>query len=336
MLLAFVAGGPAAGEVPTRQLVGERLFVRMNGTSPSPGFLRRVRRGEVGGVVLFGPNIRSRRQVRVLVVRLRRAARAGGVAEPLIAIDQEGGVVKRLRSAPPFRGAPAMRSVRVARAEGLATGRSLAALGIDVNFAPVVDVPASAASFISSRSFSRDPRAVRRLGGAFASGLSSGGVAGTFKHFPGLGSAPANTDFATAVVTAPQSRLERELLPYRGADVPLVMLSTAVYRGWDRRRPAAFSSRVVRGLLRDRLAYEGVVVTDDLETPAVRAFASPAEGAVRSVLAGADVALVVRTEAGGRRAYAALLRAARSGRLTRERLEESHARVEALRSRLSP
>ena len=334
MLLALVAGGPAqAQDVPTRQLVGERLMVRMDGTSPSPDFLGRVRRGEIGGVVLFGPNIRSRRQVRLLVSRLRRAAREGGVAEPLIAIDQEGGVVKRLRSAPPFRGAPQMRTVRVARAEGLATGRSLAALGIDVNFAPVVDVPASASSFIASRSFSRDPREVQRLGGAFAGGLSAGGVAGTFKHFPGLGSAPANTDFDTAVVTAPRSRLERELLPYRGASVPLVMLSTAVYRAYDARRPAAFSTSVVRGLLRRDLAYQGVVVTDDLETPAIRAFSSPAEGAVRSVEAGADIALVVRTEAGGRRAFAALLRAARSRRLTRERLEESHARVEALRAR---
>jgi beta-N-acetylhexosaminidase len=93
---------------------------------------------------------------------------------------------------------------------------------------------------------------------------------------------------------------------------------------------------VVDELLRRDLAYEGVIVTDDLETPAVRAFTSPAEGAVRSVLAGADVALVVGSERGGERAFAALLRAARSERLTRARLEESHARVEALRARLMP
>jgi beta-N-acetylhexosaminidase len=339
VLLALAAPAAAQEPVPMRQLVGERLFVRMDGTSPSAGFLARVRRGEIGGVVLFGPNIRSRGQVRRLVGRLNRAARDGGVTEPLIAIDQEGGIVKRLRSAPPFRSAPqigATGSSRVARAEGLATGRSLSALGIDVDFAPVVDVPASAGSFIAPRAFGRDPRVVRRLGGAFAGGLQEAGVAATLKHFPGLGSAPANTDFASAVVDAPRSRLERELIPYRGTSARLVMLATAVYPAWDRGRPAAFSSRVVRGLLREQLAFEGVIVTDDLETPAVRAFTSPGEGAVRSVEAGADMALVVGSETGGRRAFARMLAAARSGRLDRAALEASHARVEALRAALHP
>jgi beta-N-acetylhexosaminidase len=311
------------------------LFVRMNGTSPSRGFLARVRRGEVGGVVLFGPNIRTRSQVRRVGRRLRAAARAGDVPAPLIAIDQEGGIVKRLQSAPPFRSAPqigATGSARVARSEGLATGRSLSRLGIDVDFAPVVDVPASSSSFIASRSFSRNPSRVARLGGAFAGGLQSVGVGATFKHFPGLGSAPANTDFATAVVRAPRSRLSRELRPYRGTRASLVMLATAVYPAYHRGVPAAFSRRVVSGLLRRRLKFGGVIVTDDLETPAVRAFMSPSEGAVRTLLAGADMALVVRTEAGGRRAFAHMLRAARNGRLKRAALEASQERVRALRA----
>lgn len=328
----------ARARVPLRRLVGERLFVRMNGTTPSRAFLARVRRGEVGGVVLFGPNIRTRSQVRALVRRLRSAARAGDVPAPLIAIDQEGGIVKRLRSAPPFRSAPqigATRSARVARSEGLATGRSLSALGIDIDFAPVVDVPASSSSFISPRAFGRSPRRVARLGDAFADGLQAGGVAATLKHFPGLGSAPANTDFATAVVNAPRSRLARELVPYRQTDAALVMLATAVYPAYQRGVPAAFSRRVVAGLLRKRLGFDGVIVTDDLETPAVRAYTSPAEGAVRSIRAGADMALVVGSEAGGRAAFARLLAAARSGRLGRDDLEASHARVEALRERLA-
>jgi beta-N-acetylhexosaminidase len=330
---------PQPERVPLRQLVGERLFVRMDGTTPSAAFRARVRRGEVGGVVLFGPNIRSRSQVRTLVRRLAAAARAGDVPPPLIAIDQEGGIVKRLRSAPPFRSAPqigATGSERVARSEGLATARSLEALGIDIDFAPVVDVPASASSFIAPRAFGRDPRLVARLGGAFADGLQRGGVAATFKHFPGLGSAPANTDFAPAEVTAPLSRLRRELIPYRGARTRLIMLSTAVYGKYQRGIPAAFAHRIVRGLLRGDLGYQGVIVTDDLETPAVRAFTSPAEAAVRSIGAGADMALVVRTEAGGRAAFDRMLAAARSGRLERTELKVSHARVTALRAGLTP
>ena len=328
--------GPPA--VPLRRLVGERLFVRMNGTSPSRAFRARVRRGEVGGVVLFGPNIRTRAQVRTLVRRLAAAARAGGVPAPLIAIDQEGGIVKRLQTAPPFRSAPqigATGSARVARGEGLATARSLRALGIDIDFAPVVDVPASSSSFIASRAFGRDPRQVARLGSAFAGGLQRGGVAATLKHFPGLGSAPANTDFATAVVSAPASRLRRELIPYRGTAARLVMLATAVYPAYHRGVPAAFSRRVVTGMLREDLGYQGLIVTDDLETPAVRAYTSPAEGAVRAVEAGSDVALVVGSEAGGAAAFQRLLAAARSGRLERDRLELSHARVESLRAALA-
>ena len=330
--------GPPAPAVPLRQLVGERIFVRMSGTSPSRAFLARVRRGEVGGVVLFGPNIRTRSQVRTLVRRLDATARAGGVPEPLVAIDQEGGIVKRLQTAPPFRSAPqigATGSARVARSEGLATARSLRALGIDIDFAPVVDVPRSASSFIAPRAFGRSPSLVRRLGGAFAGGLQRGGVAATFKHFPGLGSAPANTDFASAVVTAPRSRLERELGPYRDAPARLVMLATAVYPAYGRGVPAAFSRRIVTGLLRTDLGYGGLIVTDDLETPAVRAYTSPAEGAVRSIEAGADMALVVGSEGGGRAAFARLLAAARSGRLDRAELDASHARVEALRAALA-
>ena len=338
-VLLFAAPAQAAPErTPLRELVGGGLFVRMNGTTPSRGFLGRVRRGEVGGVVLFSPNIRSRSQVRRLVRRLRAAARAGRVAPPLVAVDQEGGIVKRLRSAPPFRSAPqigAMRSSRVARSEGLATARSLRPLGIDIDFAPVVDVPASSSSFIAPRAFGRDPRLVTRLGGAFAGGLQTGGVAATLKHFPGLGSAPANTDFATAVVSAPRSRLARELRPYRGTDADLVMLATAVYPAYHRGVPAAFSRRIVTGRLRGDLRFGGVVVTDDLETPAVRAYTSPAEGAVRSLRAGADMALVVGSESGGRAAFARMLAAARGGRLKRGALEASHARVRALRERLA-
>lgn len=328
---------PAAARVPLRQLVGQRLFVRMNGRSPSPAVIARVRRGEVGGVVLFGPNIETRSQVRSLVRRLDRAAAEGDVPAPLVAVDQEGGIVKRLQTAPPFRSAPqigATGSSRVARSEGLATGRSLEALGIDIDLAPVVDVPASSASFIAPRAFGRDPKRVARLGGAFADGLQRGGVGATLKHFPGLGSAPANTDFSSTVVSVPRSRLRRELIPYRGTGARLVMLATAVYPAYDRRRPAAFSRRVATGVLREKLGFDGVVVTDDLETPAVRAFTSPAEGAVRSVAAGADMALVVGTEDGGAAAFERMLTAARSGRLSRKRLEASHERSDALRAAL--
>ncbi|MEA2481252.1 MAG: beta-N-acetylhexosaminidase, partial [Thermoleophilaceae bacterium] len=306
LALAALAGGgrqatPPPPPVPLRRLVGERLFVRFSGRTPSAAFLARVRRGEVGGVVLFGDNASTPGRVRLIVRRLDAAASAGGWPAPLVGIDQEGGIVKRLPSLPPGRSAPqlgARGSAAAARSEGRATGRALGALGVDVDFAPVVDVPSVKGSFIAPRAFGRDPAKVAKLGGAFARGLQDGGVAGTMKHFPGLGAAPANTDLAQAVVHAPRSVLERGLAPYEKTPARLVMLATAVYPAYQRGVPAAFSHRIVTGILRERLGFAGVVVTDDLETPAVRAYTSPAEGAARTLLAGADMALVVSSEAG--------------------------------------
>jgi beta-N-acetylhexosaminidase len=313
-----------------RQLVGRKVIVGMRGPRPSEPLLRSIRKGKVGGVILFSENIRSARQVRSLSRALQSAA---GERRLVIAVDQEGGIVKRL-DGPPGRSAPeigATGSTRVARHEGAATGRFLRGLGFNVNYAPVLDVPVSG-SFMAPRAFGSSPGRVARFGSAFARGMRAGGVAPTAKHFPGLGRARTNTDFGREVIRAPRSALRRrDIEPFRAAvdaGVPSVMMSTSIYTAFGS-RPAAFERSLVTGELRERLGFDGVIVTDTLEGAAVRTVARPREAAVAAARAGVDMVLFTTPEAGDA-AYRGLLAAARDGTLDRSELEQSHSRIERL------
>src|SRR5262245_10448697 len=161
------AAGPSAGEArtlqepPVAKLVGQSILTGVDGRTPSASLLARVRAGEVGGVILFAGNIGTNAQLARLIAELQGAAEAGGNPALLVAIDQEGGSVKRLPQGPPDRSAAAMGrdgTAADARAQGRATGDYLRGRGIDVDLAPVLDTPATGASFLGSRAFSRDPR----------------------------------------------------------------------------------------------------------------------------------------------------------------------------------
>src|SRR5262249_12099916 len=149
--------------------------------------------------------------VRGLVAKLQAAARAGGQLPLLIAIDQEGGVVKRLPG-PPTLAPPAMRSAAVARAQGISTGRHLHSLDIGLDLAPVLGRPAPSRAFIAARAF---PSSASSVG--FAQGLAAGGTAATAKHFPGLGRLLQDTDLHPGVVRASRAALARDLEPFRAA-----------------------------------------------------------------------------------------------------------------------
>ena len=191
LLLAASGGGaPAASGPSLQQLAGQLLLVRMRGTTPSAAFLQRVERGEVGGVVLFGDNL-GPGGPKAAIAALQAAAKAGGQPPVLVAVDQEGGIVKRL-AGPPTLAPPAMTTAAAARAQGIATGRSLRSLGIRLDLAPVLDVDHG--GFIGPRTFGSTPVTVAVRGVAFADGLAARGVGATAKHFPGLGRAAVSTD----------------------------------------------------------------------------------------------------------------------------------------------
>jgi beta-N-acetylhexosaminidase len=322
---------PAAEKIPLSRLVGQKLMVRMSGTSPSPGLLRRVRAGKVGGVILFPDNVGSAGQLKALCSSLQQAARAGGSAGLLIAVDQEGGPVKRLQAGPPKQSPAQIASAGAAEGEGQATGAYLANLGLNVNLAPVLDV-AAPGSFIASRAFSNTPARVAELGGAFATGLQSAGVAATAKHFPGLGHATANTDNGQSTVNASKGALDADLKPFEQAiagGVGLVMMSNATYPAYAS-GPAVLSRPIVQGVLRDRLRFGGVIITDDLEAGAIQAVQPASSAAVAAAGAGVDILLLARTEGSSEAAYHALVAAANAGQLDRGALEESYARITQL------
>ena len=344
VVCAAVAGaggaGPAAEHAtsPTLvELVGQKLVVSMNGTTPSASLLRRVRRGEVGGVIVHRFNFRITMQLRGIARALQRAAAAGGRPRLLIAVDQEGGSVKTVPWAPPTL-APARMGQR-AREQGRRTGSALRALGVNTDLAPVADVPASRASAVyrQRRTWSFDAQETARLAGDFAVGLRDGRTAATMKHFPGLGFARRDTDRALVRIAQPRARLEPGLEPYHRAirrRVPLIMFSNAIYDAYDPVNAAGWSRAIATRLLRGELGFTGVSMTDSLDG-AARVRGIPPNGlAIGAANAGTDLILLTGSEATTRNVYASLLRAAQSGRVGRGTLAASYRRILALKGRL--
>jgi beta-N-acetylhexosaminidase len=276
-------------------------------------------------VILFGANGGDRAQWRRLTGSIQRA----GHGRALVMVDQEGGDIRTVAYAGPAASQPLQGAPRAVRRSAAAAGRQLRAAGIEVNLAPVADVPRPG-SVMASRSFAGDERGIAERTRASIRGLRDSGVAATVKHFPGLGGATVNTDDAPATVRVP---LDRDLVPFRAAvdeGVPLVMLSHASYPKLDARRIASQSRPIVTDLLRGRLGFDGVIVTDSLEAEAVLARSGVAEAAERSIRAGADLILMTGS-ASWNDVFPRLLAEARRDASFRQRIRESAARVLALK-----
>jgi beta-N-acetylhexosaminidase len=239
LLVSIGGSAGATGEVPTTRLAGQLVMSPMVGTSPGPELLARVRAGEIGGVILFGSNIPSVAGLRTLTARLQRAATAGSNPPLLIAVDQEGGQVRRVPGAPPELSAPDMGRTSAGAVErvGELTGRALRADGVNVDLAPVVDVPRWPRSFMLERAFGSDPARVAAVASAFVAGVQSAGVAATAKHFPGLGTAIANTDAHRVTIRASRADLLRRLEPFPPRS------RAASTSSWSRTRSTAVSMR---------------------------------------------------------------------------------------------
>jgi beta-N-acetylhexosaminidase len=334
---AAIAADPA---LP--QLVGQKLVVRMDGTTPSASLLARARQGQIGGVILHRFNFATASQLRSIARTLQDAAAAGGRPKLLITLDQEGGPVTTVPWAPPTLSPTQMGdmgSTTTARTQGQLTGRALRNLGVNTDLAPVADVPDSRSSFLlrQGRTWSSSVAVTARLATAFAAGLGDRRELATMKHFPGLGLATRNTDKEVVRITAPRSRLAPGLEPFRRAfagGVPLVMLSNAVYDAYDRRNGAGWSRAIVRTLLHGELGFRGATITDSLDG-AAHARGIPTDPlAVKAAAAGADLLLVTGSEGASLSVYYSLVRAASEGRIDRAGLVESYRRIAALKRRL--
>ena len=325
----------AAGGPTLEQLIGQKLVVRMDGKTPSASLLARARRGQIGGVIVHSFNFDSAAGLRAVTSRLQAAAAAGGQPPLLIAVDQEGGSVKTIpwiapTLAPDQMGADAQRQGRI-------TGTQLRGLGLNTDLAPVEDVPASPRSFLyqQGRTWSFSPRATASSAVRFARGLRQGGALATAKHFPGLGISTANTDGSIVRITATEAALEPGLRPFRTAiadRVPLIMLSNAMYTAYDRRNAAGWSRAVGTTLLRGRLGFRGVTITDSLDGAAHARNVTALALALRAAKAGTDMLLLTGGEEGTRGAYNALVRAAAASEIDRGRLLASYGRILALKA----
>jgi len=326
-----------------RNTVASPLWVGFEGKSLPSELSRWLARGEVGGVVLYSRNIGSPAQVRTLCREVRSAAGRGNPL-PLIAVDQEGGRVARLKE-PPFTWFPPARACSLfccrneAVAEGLgaAIGAELRAVGIDVNFAPVLDVDSNPLNpVIGDRSFSDDPDAAASLAVAFAKGSLSRGILPVGKHFPGHGDTSADSHEELPVVRAGrQTLLRRELLPFRRAaraEIPALMTAHVVYPVLDRALPATLSRKILHGLLRERMRFRGTVFSDALEMKAIADRYGIGEAAVLAVNAGCDVVLVCRGESVQAEAIERLARESRDRATFRRALATAAVRSGRLRA----
>jgi beta-N-acetylhexosaminidase len=324
---------PPVDALSLRQQVGQLVMLRFDGTERPTYAQKALRAGEAAGAILFEDNVVSAPQLRALTGSLQRASGRSA----LVAADQEGGEIRIVSFARPALAAGSLSRPAQAERAARQAGEDLARLGINVNLAPVADVASVPGSVMAGRAYPGDEKAVASLVSAAIRGHARGGVASTAKHFPGIGAAELNTDDAAVTIRHSRAQIERvDLEPFRAAieaGTELVMAGHALYPSLDERRIASQSEPVLSGMLRDELGFDGVIVTDSMEAEAVLSRSSTPEAAVRSVAAGAD--LMLTTSSGSYMpVFARLLREARRSDEFRARVEESAARVLALKERL--
>ena len=309
---------------------------------PGPSLDARTRRFldryPAGGFILFKRNARSATQLRRLVAALHET---GPGVRPLVAIDHEGGRVHRLPRPfthfPPAFTVAAHGSPRLAEAMGRAMATELRAVGIDLDFAPVLDVWSNPRNrVIGDRAFGTAPGPAARLALAFARGLARGGMLACGKHFPGHGATVGDSHFVLPVVRRSHRELARiDLAPFARAaraGLPAFMTAHVLYPALDRRRPATLSPRICDDLLRRRLGFRGVLFSDDLEMNAIAGRMSPGRAAVEALGAGCDMLLVCQSLEVARQAIDGVVDAIACGRLAPERVTTALARIHALRT----
>jgi beta-N-acetylhexosaminidase len=322
--------------------VGQRFMVGFEGVSASADVKALIRGFGAGHVVLFARNVAEPEQVADLVRELQSAARGAGHERPLlVAVDQEGGRVARLKE--PWTIWPPARAVgrageETAREMAEAMADELKACGIRYDLAPCVDVDTNPRNpVIGDRSFGDDPDLVGRIGAAMIRGFQEGGVAACAKHFPGHGDTDVDSHLDLPSVEHSRPRLEDvELRPFRRAiegGVATVMASHLLVREIDDALPAVLSPKAVNGVLREDMGFTGVVVTDDLEMKAAAKHWTPAQLSVMAAKAGCDLLAICRSPDMQVEAIESLVRALEAGEISFQEADAAEGRVRALKER---
>ena len=341
--------------LPLEQQIGQFFFIGLPGPELDQVARELIEEIKPGGIILFGRNVEAADQVR----KLLDGARAMLPIAPLCGIDQEGGLVDRMRDI--FPAMPSARAIRQhgdlsgARTLGRVTGEVLRMLGLDVNFAPVMSIITQERSQLTnglySRSFGRSPGEVLGYTTVYMRGLQATGCLGCLKHFPGIGAGEVDSHIEMPLVPlSHDDLLAQDLAPYielfqRADDrVRMVMVSHGGFPNIDIKKgttggliePASISASIVTKLLRQELGYKHLVVTDDLEMGAIAKHTEIEDASVRAFLAGEDMLLICATPETIRRGYRALLKAARDGSVSEKRIQASLKRVAATKALVKP
>ena len=326
-------------EVPesTRREIGQLVIGSLPGVAPTPEVRSLAREFQLSGVILFARNIESPKQVAELSRELQGMAKPG--TPPLwISVDQEGGQVARLRA--PFTEWPPMATLGRSGDEGLARrfaaalASELRAVGITLNYAPVLDVNTNLANpVIGDRALSEDAEMVARLGGILIETLQMHGVAACGKHFPGHGDTSIDSHEDLPVVDHQLDRLRRvEFLPFLEAvrvRVACIMTAHVLMTSIDDEQPATFSPEIIGGILRQELEFDGLILSDDLEMGAVADRYAIPDAAVRAIAAGCDGVLVPHGDVDLQGAtIEGLIHGVEDGRISRERFDDARTRME--------
>jgi beta-N-acetylhexosaminidase len=321
--------------------VGQHVIIGFDGLTVSDDARRLLRDFAVGHVILFARNVEKPAQVADLVRELQEIARRAGHETPLmVSVDQEGGRVARMKDPwtiwPPLRALGRLDSEELSYQMGQALAKELLACGVTLDYAPIVDVDTNPDNpIIGDRSFGDDPRLVGRLAAAMIRGFQENGVAACAKHFPGHGDTDKDSHLELPVVdTSPRRMEEVELPPFRAsieAGVATIMTAHILVRELDDGVPATLSPAVIEGLLRRKLGYQGVIISDDLEMKAVANLMPTDVLAVKAVLAGCDLVPVCSQHDAQALAIEGLVHALESGEIRDKAFEDSDKRIRLLK-----
>ncbi|MEZ4233703.1 MAG: beta-N-acetylhexosaminidase [Polyangiaceae bacterium] len=324
---------------------GRLILGGFGGEELPSDYARALSQGRRGGAILFRRNLSSPAQASKLTHQIHTAIQGSGGAPALVAIDQEGGRVRRLEAPllelPPMKTLGARWQAAALQELGAAVAAELLACGFNLNFAPVLDVDSNPSNpVIGDRAFSADPHAVAELGLAFARGLSAGGVSPCGKHFPGHGDTESDSHLTLPRLPHTLERLRGvELVPFRAAasmDLPSLMTAHIVFDELEPELPATLSPKVVAGLLRTKLGYRGVVFSDCLEMQAISDHWPAAEASVLAVVAGCDSVLICHRLDRQEAALEALVKEAERSAAFKARVGEAAERLERLARAFPP
>lgn len=341
--------------LPLEQQIGQFFFIGLPGTELDAATRELITEIQPGGIIIFGRNVAGPEQLRSLLDGVRELV----ATPPLFGIDQEGGLVDRLRKI--FTPMPSARTIRqhgdlaAARALGRITGEVLRTLGFNLNFAPVMSIMTEDRDLLSnglySRSFGRSPGEVLGYTTVYMRGLQGAGCLGCLKHFPGIGAGEVDSHEQMPVVKLSHDDLiAQDLAPYielfqrKDDRVRCVMVSHGGFPNIDIHQevtggllePASLNHSIVTKLLREELGYQHLVVTDDLEMGAIARHCDIESAALRAFKAGEDMLLICASPDKIRRAYHSLLKTAKDGNLPKDRVRGSLKHISATKAIVQP